>query len=537
MRIPTPLAICAALACAAPLAAQTTRAERTGYAETSTHADVLAFLDSLRARGADIRVWTLTKSPKGREVPVVLAARPMVSGADEAHRTGKPIVYLQANIHAGEVEGKEAAQMLLRDLTLGPLRRLLDSVIVLVVPIYNADGNEEFAAGGVNRPGQNGPAVVGRRANGQGLDLNRDYTKLEAPETRASVELIDRWQPHLFVDLHTTNGSYHGYNLTYSPGLNPNRSAANDYVQDVFLPAVQARMAKRYRQRIFPYGNFRNQNPDSLRLGWETYDGRARYGSNWFALRGGLSILSEAYSNDPFRTRVDVTYNFVREILGMLAERKATMLPLVSRGIYADSVAVRQRYADSTMRDVIAELTLPDSQGDGGYARRTRTGKFKTIRMPVWDRFTAARREATPAAYLIPDRLQRVVELLRRQGIAVTALHAGWAGHSEQCVFDSVRRSRNRFEGHNTLLAEGHWTTGADSASGAWYLVSTAQPLGVLAAFLLEPASDDGLVAWNVMDDDVTAGATYPIRRVREPLAGTAVTPHPARRPARGRRP
>ena len=179
----------AAPALAAPAAAQTTRPERTAFAETSTHADVLEFLDSLQARGAGLRIWTLTRSPGGLEVPVVLAARPMVSGADAAHHSGKPIVYIQANIHAGEVEGKEAAQMLLRDLTLGSLRPLLDSVILLVVPLYNADGNEQFAPQEVNRPEQNGPPRVGRRANGQGLDLNRDYVKLEAPETRASAPL------------------------------------------------------------------------------------------------------------------------------------------------------------------------------------------------------------------------------------------------------------------------------------------------------------------------------------------------------------
>ena len=283
-----PMRILALLLLAAgPVAAQSTRGERTAYAETSTYADVVGFLDSLRARGAGIKVWTLTKSHEGRDVPVVLASRPMVSGAEEARASGKPIVYIQANIHAGEVEGKEAAQMLLRDLTVGPLRTLLDSVILLMVPIYNADGNEKWAPGDVNRPGQNGPASVGVRGNGQGLDLNRDYVKMEAPETRASIELIGRWQPHVFVDLHTTNGSYHGYALTWSPGLNPNRNPANDYVQDELLPELQRRMRRRHKQETFPYGNFRNQEPDSLVQGWETYDGRARYGTNWHALRAG----------------------------------------------------------------------------------------------------------------------------------------------------------------------------------------------------------------------------------------------------------
>ena len=216
----------------APVGAQTTRAEATGYRQTSSYADVVGFLDSLRRLGAPVSLGTLAVSSEGRSVPYVVASRPLVAGPAEAAGSGKPVVYLQANIHAGEVEGKEAAQMLLRDLTLGPLRPLLDSLVLLVVPVYNVDGNEALAPGDTNRPGQNGPARVGRRANGQGLDLNRDYVKMEAPETRGAADLLLRWNPQVFVDLHTTNGSYHGYALTWSPGLNPNGTAANDFVRD-----------------------------------------------------------------------------------------------------------------------------------------------------------------------------------------------------------------------------------------------------------------------------------------------------------------
>ena len=159
--------------------------------------------------------------------------------------------------------------MLLRDLTLGPLRPLLDSIVLILVPIYNTDGNDAF---GNNRPGQNGPASVGMRPNGQGLDLNRDYVKQEAPETRGAAALIAAWDPDLFVDLHTTNGSYHGYQLTYSPGLNPNSPPANDWGRDRLLPELRRRMRERHQREVFWYGNFRNQHPDSLVQGWETYE-------------------------------------------------------------------------------------------------------------------------------------------------------------------------------------------------------------------------------------------------------------------------
>jgi murein tripeptide amidase MpaA len=139
------------------LGAQTTRAERTGYRETSSYADVIGFLDSLASRTSAIRLDTLARSPGGRAVPYVVASRPLVRGPYDAARSGKPIVYLQANIHAGEVEGKEVAQMLLRDLTVGELSPLLDSLVLLVVPIYNVDGNEALAPADRNRPGRTAP--------------------------------------------------------------------------------------------------------------------------------------------------------------------------------------------------------------------------------------------------------------------------------------------------------------------------------------------------------------------------------------------
>ena len=509
------------LLAAPPALAQVTTPERTGNRETSSQQQVLAFLDTLERRTPDLRAWTLTLSPEGRQVPVLLAARPMVDGPAAAHRSGKPIVYLQANIHAGEVEGKEAAQMLLRDLTVGPLKPLLDSVILLVVPIYNADGNDHFAPGDVNRPGQNGPSPVGERANGQGYDLNRDYVKLEAPETQASLALIEHWDPDVFIDLHTTNGSYHGYLLTYSPGLNPNSPPANDYVRDHFLPTIRERMRQRHHQETFWYGNFRNQTPDSLIQGWETYDPRPRFGTNLMGLRGRFSILSEAYSNAPFGDRISVTYNFVREILSLLAEQSGRVqaLSLASNDFRPDSVTVRSVMAPPTVQDVIAEITEPADDGAGPFAHRRRTGVYRTIRMPVFDRFTALRKEALPAGYLIPATYPQLVSLLRAQGIVVERIRTSWRGDVETFNVDTSSSARFVFEGHRAVTVEGHWSAPtADSARTGSFYVPAAQHLGVLAAYLLEPASEDGFVTWNFLDRSVRQHANYPIRRLRQPL-------------------
>jgi len=507
------------LAIAAPLAAQQTRAERTNYAETSWHADVVGFVDSLQRLGAGIRVGRLGLSPQGKVLPYAIASRPLVDAPARAARTGKPIIYVQGNIHAGEVEGKEALLMLLRDLTLGPLRPLLDSVVLVVVPIYNADGNDAFGPEARNRPAQQGPASVGLRPNGQGLDLNRDYLKQEAPETRASAALINAWDPDLFIDLHTTNGSYHGYVLTYDWGLNPNSSPANDYIRDTFLPEVRTRMRARHRQEVFSYGNFRNADPDSLVRGWETYDPRPRFGTNWMGLRGRMSILSEAYSHADFKTRVDATYNFVLEILRLAVEERATIksLNLAASRYRPDSVALRSDFGPPTTMDVIAEMTERANEGSGPFARRRQTGVFKTIRMPVYDRFQATRKEVIPAAYLFGPQYAEVAALLRAQGIEVRRLHVGFSGNTEAFQVDSLV-VEPLFEGHRTIRVEGKWGAGSSTIPAGWYTVMTDQPLGTFAAYLLEPASEDGLATWNFFDRSLRRGQAAPVLRVRTPL-------------------
>jgi hypothetical protein len=499
-----------------PLSAQQTVPERTDARRTSSHAEVLAFLDSLGARGAAIRVGQLGTSPQGRAIPYVIASRPLVSTPAEARRSGKPIVMIQANIHAGEVEGKEAMQRVLRELTLGSLRPLLDSVVLIAVPIYNTDGNDAWGPASRNRPGQNGPDTTGLRPNGQGYDLNRDYVKQEAPETRAALAMVAEWDPDLFMDLHTTNGSYHGYALTYSPGLNPNTTVANAWVQDTVLPAVRARVRSRHQMEMFPYGNFANQDPDSIaNRGWITYESVPRFGTNLMGM-SRLAILSEAYSNDPFARRIDATVAFVVETIRFIAERRDAVRERMMRTIAArpDSVTVRSTFAPARRDTVIFEVTRPAGEGGGGFARRQRTGEFRRMLMPVVDRFVATRREAIPAAYVLDAQWSEVIERLVRQGVVVERLDVAWRGESSRFRVDSITVQRP-FEGHRAITVDGAWQAAtADSAPAGSFLITTDQRLGMLTAFLLEPASEDGYTTWNFFDRALRVRGNHPVRKL-----------------------
>jgi hypothetical protein len=516
------------LGATASLGAQATVAERTGATRTSSHADVLAFLDSLQARGARLTVGELGVSAQGRSIPYVIAARPMVADPGEAKRSGKPVVYIQANIHAGEVEGKEALLAVLRDLTLGSLRPLLDSVIVLAVPIYNSDGNDAWDVATRNRPGQNGPDTVGTRANGQGLDLNRDYIKQEAPETRASLAFVTEWDPDVWIDLHTTNGSYHGYALTWSPGLNPNFTAANAWTQDTVLEQIRTRL-RAQKVETFPYGNFVDQTPDSLTKGWETYESVPRFGSNLMGM-SRISLLSEAYSNDPFARRIESSYAFVVTALRWLAEHRDQVRQHMALTVAArpDSVIVRSAFAPARRDTVIAEITRAAGQGSGGYARRQHTGEFRAIEMPVVDRFMGVRSEKIPAAYVLDAQWSEVVAMLVRQGVVVQRLDRPWTGPAEHFRVDSVKVGR-QFEGHRLITVEGAWQTATrDSLPVGTYLISTDQRLGMVAAFELEPASEDSYTTWNYFDRALRARRNHPVRRLDAlPAVPRSLVPSP----------
>ena len=512
-----------------------TRPERTAFRETSHYEDVRVFLDSLKKLGAPLTFGSIGKTTEGREIPFVIASRPVVTTPSEAKQLGRPIVYVQGNIHAGEVEGKDALLALLRDLTIDPKPNALDSIILIAVPIYNADGNERFASQAVNRTEQNGPELVGTRANAQRLDLNRDYVKAEAPETRASLVMFNVWDPDVFVDLHTTDGSFHGYALTYSPSLSPAAMFGGVYARDSLLPVLRERMRTRHGFEVFDYGNFVSDErglvaDTTVREAWATYDSRPRFGTNYYGIRGRIGILSEAYSHDSLARRIASTAAFVREVLSLVAEKGDDIRSLSARadsqsmawGLAPDSLqmipvrselAVTPRRLDVLKEDI--ESTGDSSQTQPGVPKGSRrTGRYRLVRMPVYDRFQSTLDRVPPAAYVIPPRDTTVVSLLRLHGIRVDRSDTAWRARGEAFTVDSIITSPRPFQGHREVRVKGSWQRGLQSFPAKSFLVSTAQPRGPLIVYLLEPESEDGLTTWNFFDADLKKGGRFPVTRI-----------------------
>jgi hypothetical protein len=512
------------LAGAAPGDRPLTRAEQTEYKETSRYEDVMSFLNYVSAKPGPVVVTTIGKSTEGRDIPLAIASRPTVASAAEARKSGKLIVYIQANIHAGEVEGKEAAQMVLREVWEKPDHPWLDELVLLVAPIYNIDGNEKWGDGARVRGSQDGPARIGQRENGAGLDLNRDAMKAESPEMRAVLQHVyNTWDPEVCFDLHTTNGTRHGYHLTYSPPLNPNtNSGVTAYARDDLLPAVRAQLDPKFK--LFDYGNLQGRNE---KRGWYTFGEEGRYVTNYIGLRNRVSILSEAASFLPFRDRVASTLAFVRAVLDKAAQDSEKIRGLTHAADLqveawgkqpekAPQLGIRFEFAERPTRPkepVPIEVVKPGQVVDHHKAPE----QTAIQELTVFDRFRPTRTTHFPSGYVLPPSLANVAELLKRHGIVVETLKEPWRGSAEEFLIEGLTPT-GRFQRRAMSRLEGRFIPNPEASSPAGsFRVSTAHPLGILAFMLLEPESLDGVAAWGFLEGSIGEKTVYPILKLASP--------------------
>lgn len=509
----------AALAAHAQPADLLTRAERSGYAETSRYEDVAAFVETLAEQSPLVHLASYGYTTEGRLMPLVVVGRVEGASPDAVRASGKVRVLLQGNIHGGEVEGKEALLELLREIAAGQHAAWMDSLVLLVTPIYNADGNERV--GLYNRPWQHGPfGGMGQRANAQGLDLNRDHMKLASPEARAFVSLLNAYYPHVTVDLHTTDGSFHGYHLTYAPGLNPNTDAATTaYLREQLLPEITRRVRQQDGFELYYYGNFDGfqQRPQRDPPGWYSFDHRPRFNNNYVGLRNRLAILSEAYAYLPFEERIRVTKRFVEEILDVAARDGAQIRSLVRA---ADAVeiagrpfAVRSTYAPPDTIEVLVGDVVEERNPFTGALVYRRADVVTPTPMLDFSLFAGQEWTAAPAAYLIPASEAGLIELLTAHGAVVEEAQMG-SVEVEQFRIDSVRVAERVFQNVREQTVFGGYRGQAVELEGEWAYVPVEGPLARIVVTLLEPRSDDGAVAWGVFGDRLKTGETYPVWRI-----------------------
>jgi hypothetical protein len=520
----------------APLLGQELRtaAESSQYTKTTLYAEVMDFVSRLQQRSPRVKVASFCTSAEGRLVPLVVMSREGMASWRELRAAGKPAILVMANIHAGEIEGKEASLMMMRDIADGKYPGLLDAQTVLWLPIYNADGNDRL---GRNRR-DHGPDLAGVRYNGQNLDLNRDYLKLEAPETQALVQLFNEWDPLLVLDMHTTNGSYHRHPVTCTPQINPNADPAlSDYMWTRLFPAVFAVLKKETGIEAIPYGNFLND--EFPERGWENDSPDARYGSNYVGLRNRFALLDENYSYADYKTRVQGAYGLLHAVLAYTAGHGGEMLALARAADRATAVtfAARpftlefkmERLFDFTIRSFEFEkVTVKPEERDkfppwvsDFYMKPTE--RPRDYRLPYLAKAVPTRDRPLPSAgYILPPTQAEAAALLRRHGLRVERTRQPFRAAAENFRIGSVELAKTIYQGHVAVTLTGAYETAESDFPAGSFFVPMAQPLARLIPVLLEPESIDSLSAWGLFDRVLVQQwsnrpGTYPVWRLAFP--------------------
>lgn len=486
-----------------------TRAERTGFGETSTHADVIAFLDGLSSPW--LHRTSFGRSPEGRDLPLLVLSTKGVKTPADARRARLPVVLVINGIHAGEVEGKEACLALVRDLLAGEHPGVLERVTLVVVPLFNPDGNDRMDE--KNRPldlakrtGQDGPPKVGTRTTAAGINLNRDYLLQAAPEMRAlHRDVWLRWLPDLTLDTHSTNGSVHRFDLTYDVPHTVESGAPGPiaFMRDVFAPELTRRVRTHGRETFF-YGNF-VEDEGGQGEGWMTYTHHPRFGSNFRGLTGRCDLLLESFSYLPFPDRIHTTYHVLLEALRLAGERGEVLREVVAAAWPPARVAVRY-----TLEAAAAPATILTR------TPRTLTGAPTEVTIPHLSRFTGTRVVDRPWAYAVPE---PVAERLAGLGLAVHRLQEACPARLERATVEAVRETDARaiLEAPGEALLDVSWAIHQDTLAANTWLVETGQPLGAIACYLCEPESDDGLIP-NGLCAKPARGTVWPVARILEPV-------------------
>jgi hypothetical protein len=301
--------------------------EASHFRATPGHAETLAFIRRLTEISPSIRLEVFGRSAQGRSLPLVIVSGKQAFTPAAAAASGQPIVLIQNGIHAGEIDGKDACLMILRDLALGSDPELLDRLILLFVPIYNVDGHERVSP--YNRPNQNGPVEgMGFRTTSDGHDLNRDHLKLETAEARAAIRLFNEWRPHLHVDNHVTDGSDHDWVLTYAWAEAPQIAPSIDAWLVSHMPRVR-RSTEALGHRVGPFVALLDRTDPAA--GFSSVVGEPRFATGYYPLRNRASILVENHSYKPYRDRVLANRDFLLSLLREIAREPRSLIESVNR--------------------------------------------------------------------------------------------------------------------------------------------------------------------------------------------------------------
>ncbi len=509
-----------------------TPAELTDYRETPRYDATIAYCQRLADASPFIEFQSFGKSGQGRDLPLLIASEDRAFSPDAAKRARKPVVLIQACIHAGEPDGKDAGLALLRDIAITKTHEgLLKNLVLLFIPIYNTDGHERSTP--YNRINQNGPAEMGWRTTASYQNLNRDYMKADTPETRAWLSLWNTWQPDLFIDCHVTDGADYRCNITFHhehhAGVAPSVLA---WEKSVFDDRVAA-ATENAGNVISWYLEFIDNR--DLTIGIRDFNGSPRFSTGYTPLRNRPGILIETHMLKPYRPRVIGTYDFLRFALDEVNRDPESLLE-AGRLADEETLAAGQDYDPARLYPLDFEITektrpyhlrgfeyhteMSDVSGD----KRVTFGSAPIeLTVPMYDDFRVTKAVAIPLYYIVPAQWQEVIGILAAHGLTTQTLGEPLTVEVESYGFVDVQWPGGPFEGRQMPTFKAEKVTEVRTFPAGSVIVPLAQQWARVAINLLEPEAPDSLVRWgffNATFEQKEYGEAYVVEKLaREMLA------------------
>jgi hypothetical protein len=482
-----------------------THAELTDYRETPSYDDTVAFARRLAHASSAIDYESFGHSGEGRELPLIIATETGAFTPEAAHAQGKAVVLIQACIHAGEPDGKDAGFALLRDVGITKTAAgILNNVVLLFIPIYNTDGHERPSP--YNRINQNGPSPMGWRTTSSYQNLNRDYMKADTPETRAWLRLWNEWQPDLFIDCHVTDGADYRCNITYHHERHAGvDSAIVNWEREVFggrvAPATEAagNVISWYLEFI--------DNRD-LTLGTRDFNGSPRFSTGYVPARNRPGILIETHMLKDYRSRVIGTYDFLRAALTEV-NRDPERLRTLGREADERTLAIGREYDPAQLYPLDFELTEETTPFElKAFEYETEHSEVSDdlrviygrepldLTVPMYQTFRVKKAAAPPLQYVVPFQWAEVIDVLKAHGLEMKTLAASASIEVESYRFTNVMWPHGPFEGRLMPHFDAEQIMETRTFPAGSVVVPVAQRAGRVILNLLEPEAPDSLVRW-----------------------------------------
>ena len=513
-----------------------TPAERSDFRTTPSYADTLTYLERLQKEAPGrVRLETYGVSPQGRPMDAAIANTNGVFTPESARATKLPIVLVQAGIHPGEIEGKDAGLMLLRDFAVtGKLPHLLDHAVLVFIPVFSVDGHENSSP--YNRINQNGPDSMGFRGQSQYLNLNRDYIKADTPEMRAWLKLWWRWRPDLLIDVHTTDGADFQYDLTwYLEDPHKLDAGVSGWQQQAMASVIPVYEKRGHLASIY----LEFKNGADPRQGLVNFGSGPRFSTGYAALQNRPGLLIETHMLKPYAQRVRAAYDLVTLMLDYAGRNAASLLEANARADAATIARAKDptaRVALTFKQDPISTpfslkgyaFTQTSSEISGGTWIQYDQTKPETHVIPNWNGLLPDTMMTPPVAYAVPAQWRDVIARLDAHDIVYRRLDCATTVAAMGYQLDNPQWGSQPFEGHLMLRdVQTRLLPRKEILPAGSVIVPMDQPSANVAIELLEPDAPDSLLRWGMLDS-IFETKEYGEPRVLEKLAREMLAKDPA---------